>query len=92
MDKLSNYLNITATTTLGVVGALTGGPVLQAIAFLPAMAFTLYSDLSENINLNNPNLSKDLEALLKETCLSIQKVLSKGNSERNDFFKFMHIY
>lgn len=92
IDKLSNYLNVTVTTILGVVGALTGGPALQAVAFLPTVAYTLYSDLSERINLNNKNLNKNLETLLKETCLSTQKVLSKGNLERDNFFKYANAH
>lgn len=35
--KLLDDLNITATTILGSIGALTGNPAIQAVAFLPAV-------------------------------------------------------
>jgi len=86
--RISNYLNLTATTVLGIVGALTEGPALQAIAFLPAVAYTVYTEFLEVGNLKSSNFKKDLEALIKETCLSTQRILSQGSTERAKFFQY----
>lgn len=37
-EEILNYINIAATTGLGIAGALTGGAALQAAAFFPAVA------------------------------------------------------
>ena len=72
-EKFFDYLNEVATTTLGVVGSLTGIPALQAIAFVPAVGQRIYEKLSKDTRFADDNIDRDLEALLKCTCLSTQK-------------------
>lgn len=84
-EKIGNYLAVASTTALGVLGALTGNPALQAIAFLPTVASTLYSEMS-----NDKGIRNDLEDLLKETCTSVRDNLSFGNSEKTDFFRYSY--
>lgn len=87
-EKIIDYLNILATTTLGVVGSLTGIPALQAIAFVPAVGYKIYTELFDDSCLSDGKIDRDLEELLKETCLSTQKLLSQSSKEKADFFQY----
>lgn len=87
-NKLMDDLNITATTILGTVGALTGNPAIQAGAFLPAVAHKIYTKLSEDKYFVSANINDDLEALLKETCLSTQNILSHESKTKTEFFQY----
>ena len=67
---------------------MTEGPALQAIAFLPAVAHTVYTEFLEDSHIKSGHFEKDLEALIKEACLSTQRILSQGNTERAKFFQY----
>lgn len=87
-DKLMDDLNITATTILGTIGALTGNSAIQAVTFLPAVGHKIYTKLSEDKCFVSANINDDLEALLKATCLSTQKILSHESKTRAEFFQY----
>lgn len=87
-EKIFDYLNVVATTTLGVVGSLTEIPALQALAFMPAVGHRIYTELSEDCHFADGNIGRDLEALLKDACLSTQEILSQGSKDKAEFFRY----
>lgn len=90
-DKLMEDLNITATTILGTIGALTGNPAIQAVAFLPAVCNKIYTELLEDNYFISANINDDLKMLLTETCLSTQKILTHENKTKAEFFQYANM-
>lgn len=86
-EKIRNYLNLTATTILGAIGALTGNIVLQAVAFFPAVVYQISSDLA-NRDSNDELINNELKSLVKEGCNSTQDRLSQTSKEKADFFRY----
>lgn len=67
---------------------MTGDIVLQAAAFLPAVAHTLCTDVLSNIGHRNDSIRKDLKALVNQSCISTQKTLAGNSKERVSFFEY----
>lgn len=86
-DKIRSYLNLTATTMLGTIGALTGNIILQAVAFFPAVVYQISSDLANRFP-NDGAISNELKSLVKEACNSTQDKLSQAGKEKADFFRY----
>lgn len=87
-DKLLGNLNTMATTILGTIGALTGNPAIQAVAFLPAVGNEIYTKLSEDKCFVSANINDDLKSLLKKTSLSTLEILSHESKTKADFFQY----
>lgn len=87
-EQVLNYLNVTATAGLGIVGVLTGGTALQAAAFFPAIAHALCTDLLPTVKTDRDAVERELKGLIKKTCISTQEILSKNSKESADFFQY----
>lgn len=86
-NKILNYLNLSTTTVIGTIGAITGNSVLQAIAFFPAVVYQISSDLTKRFS-NNLSFNDELKSLMQEACDLTLDTLSETSKEKSDFFYY----
>lgn len=86
-NKIGNYLNLTTTTVIGTIGAITGNSILQAIAFFPAVAYQISSDLAKHVS-DNRSFNDELKSLIEEAFDLTLDTLSKSSKVKSDFFYY----
>lgn len=77
---------LTASTITGILGAVTGMPAVQVIAYFPAVVEGVIleqCDKKENIE---RSLHSDLKSAINETCIEVQNKIESISTELSKFF------
>ena len=81
-------LSLIATTTAGVVGVVTGLPVIQAVAYLPPVVQFVFENKFNFSGNVDKELKEELRKIIFETCDTTQKQLQKKSNTIARFFEY----
>lgn len=86
-DKIIKDTVLITTTLTGIIGAMTGIPIVQAIAYLPAILERGIIEKAGKSQGIEEKLHKQLKEAIQKTCDQMQVKLELKNKSLADFFR-----
>ncbi len=89
-EKKQNIIKTTAlgtSTIAGIIGVVTGMPIIQVAAYLPAIVEDEILKQCKKKQKINKHIQLQLEKVISDTCVQVQKRLALENKELERLFQ-----